>query len=109
MERFRKVLFKIQNLNLKVAMYHMVTAFKPRPFSNNLFKKHASNLAELRQRAAKFLQLEELKEFGNQVRVENIIDKKFQDKYITPDTTQQLFGLCKQDDISLFVKESSYL
>ena len=41
----------------------MVTALKPGPFSDSLCMQPATTLDELRQRATKYMQLEELKEF----------------------------------------------
>ncbi|XP_068504393.1 uncharacterized protein [Phaseolus vulgaris] len=63
MDRFGKVALSIHNLSLKVTMHHMITTLKPRPFADNLCKKPAVNLDELRQRASKFMQMEELREF----------------------------------------------
>jgi len=79
MERFGKIALNIRNLSPEVAMHHMVTALKPGLFSDNLCKKPVMNLDELRQRAAKFMQLEELREFCTKTRapeeVERRIDK----------------------------------
>jgi len=55
MERFGKVALNIPNLNPEVAMPHMVTTLKPKPFSDSLCKKLTTNLDELSQRAAKFM------------------------------------------------------
>jgi len=55
MERFGKVVLNIRNLNLEVAMHHMVTALKPEPFSDSLCNKPVADMDELRQRAAKFM------------------------------------------------------
>jgi len=44
-------------------MHHMVTAVKLGSFSDSLCKKPVMNLDELQQRATKFMQLEELREF----------------------------------------------
>ena len=63
MDRFGKVALSIHNLSLKVTMHHMITTLKPRPFADNLCKKPTVNLDELRQRASKFMQMEELREF----------------------------------------------
>ena len=63
MERFGKILLNISNLNPEVAMHHLVTALKPGLFVDSLCKKPVSNLDELRTRATKFMQMEELKEF----------------------------------------------
>ena len=63
MERFGKVALSIRNLSPKITMHHMITALKPGPFADSLCKKLATNLDELRQRASKFMQMEELREF----------------------------------------------
>jgi len=63
MERFGKISLNISNLNPEVAMHHLETALKPGPFVDSLCKKPVSNLDELRTRATKFMQMEELKEF----------------------------------------------
>ena len=70
MERFGKVALGIRNLSPEVTMHHMITALKPGPFADSLCKKPATNLDELRQRASKFMQMEELREFQNQVRID---------------------------------------
>lgn len=80
MERFRKMMFSIQNLSLEVAMHHLVTALILDPFSDSLCKKPTSNKDELQQRATKFMQLKELHVFRRKVHgVEgshNYMDKK---------------------------------
>jgi len=70
MERFGKEALNIRNLNSNVAMHHMVMTLKPGPFFDSLCKKPTTKMDELRQRVAKFMQLEELKEFRHQVRME---------------------------------------
>ncbi|XP_068483323.1 uncharacterized protein [Phaseolus vulgaris] len=70
MERFGKVALGIRNLSPEVTMHHMITALKPGPFADSLCKKPATNLDELRQRASKFMQMEELREFRNQARID---------------------------------------
>lgn len=62
MERFGKVAWDIKNLDLVVAMHHLVMALRLGPFVNNLCKKLTSNLDELCCRATKCMQLEELTE-----------------------------------------------
>ena len=52
-------------------MHHMLTALRPGPFADNLCMQLADSLDELRKRAAKYMQLEELREFRNQARAEN--------------------------------------
>jgi len=63
MKRFGMISLNISNLNPEVAMHHLVTALKPGSFVDSLCKKPVSNLDELRTKATKFMQMEELKEF----------------------------------------------
>jgi len=70
MDRFSKVAMSIRNLSLDVAMHHMLTALHPGPFADNLCMQPADNLDELRKRASKYMELEELREFRNQARAE---------------------------------------
>ncbi|XP_027357444.1 uncharacterized protein LOC113866844 [Abrus precatorius] len=70
MERFGKVTLSIHNLELAVVMHHLTTALKPGPFVNSLCKKPPINLDELRSRAAKYMQMEELSEYRSQVRMD---------------------------------------
>ena len=66
----------IRNLSPEVAMHHMLTALRPGPFADSLCMQPAVSLDELRRRAAKFMQLEELREFKNQARAEASGEKK---------------------------------
>lgn len=66
-EQLEKMRLSIQNLSSEVAMHHLVTPLKPGPLSNNLCKKPAVNMDKLWQRAAKFMQLQELWEFRTKV------------------------------------------
>ena len=70
----------IQNLSLHVAMHHMLTTLHPEPFADNLCMQPATSLDELRKRAAKFMQLEELREFHNQARAEASEEKSKDEK-----------------------------
>ncbi|XP_020224143.1 uncharacterized protein LOC109806174 [Cajanus cajan] len=63
MERFEKMTLSIHNLDPAVAMHHLTTALRPGPFVNNLCKKPPRDLDDLRQRATKYMQMEELAEF----------------------------------------------
>jgi len=63
MDKFSKMALDIRNLSPEVAMHHMVTALKPGSFSDNLCMQPATTLDELRQRATKYMRLEELREF----------------------------------------------
>lgn len=54
----------------------MVTALRPRPFLDNLCMNPVADIDELYQWAAKFMQVEELREFKSQVRSKNNISKR---------------------------------
>ncbi|XP_068492311.1 uncharacterized protein [Phaseolus vulgaris] len=68
MDKFNKMVLDIRNLSPEVAMQHMVTALKPGPFFDSLCMQLTTTMDELRQRATKYMQLEELKEFLNKAR-----------------------------------------
>ena len=79
-DRFNKVAMSIHNLSPDVAMHHMLTTLRLGPFSKNLYMQLAASLDELRKIAAKFMQLEELREFRNQARAEAIGEKGKEEK-----------------------------
>jgi len=60
----------IRNLSPDVAMHHKLMTLHPGPFADNLCMQSADSLDELRKRAAKYMQLKELREFRNQARAE---------------------------------------
>jgi len=67
----------IRNLSPKVALPQMVTALRARPFVDCLCKKAIANMVELRIKAAKYMRMEELKDFKNKNKVEdNAVEKK---------------------------------
>jgi len=63
MDRFNQVAPQIQNLNSEVAL-------RPRPFTDSLCKKPATDMNEMRVKASKFMRLEELRDFGGQMKIE---------------------------------------
>jgi len=65
-----------RNLCPEVAMHHMLTALRPGPFTDSLCMQPATNLDDLRRRAAKFMQLEELREFRNNARAKASGERK---------------------------------
>jgi len=75
MEGFGKLALQIWNLNPEVALHHLVTTLRLGSFAYSLCMEPTSNLDELRRRATKFVQLEELREFRSQVRVESSQEK----------------------------------
>jgi len=50
---------------------HLVIALQSGSFTNNLCKKPAKNIDKVRQQAAKFMQLEELRDYRNSVQAYN--------------------------------------
>ena len=80
MDRFSKVAMNIRNLSSDVAMHHMLTTLRPRPFSYNLCMQPTDSLDELRKRATKYMQLEELREFRNQAHAEAGGEKNKEEK-----------------------------
>ncbi|XP_020211805.1 uncharacterized protein LOC109796548 [Cajanus cajan] len=70
MSRFNKAALEIRDLNPVVALHHLTTALKPGPFANNICKKPPTDMDDLRRRADKYMQMEELAEFRNQARAE---------------------------------------
>ncbi|XP_068486801.1 uncharacterized protein [Phaseolus vulgaris] len=75
-DRFSKTAMSIRNLSPEVAMHHMLTALRPGPFADSLCMQPVTNLDDLRRQAAKFMQLEELREFRNNARAEASGEKK---------------------------------
>ena len=57
-------------------MHHMLTALRPGPFADSLCMQPATSLNDLKRRATKFMQLEELREFRNNARAEASGEKK---------------------------------
>ncbi|XP_020235170.1 uncharacterized protein LOC109815012 [Cajanus cajan] len=72
MDRFNKVALEIRDLNPAVALHHLTTALKPGPFVNSICKKPPSDMNDLRRRADKYMQMEELVEYRNQARAESL-------------------------------------
>ncbi|XP_020233949.1 uncharacterized protein LOC109814035 [Cajanus cajan] len=68
--RFNKAALEIRDLNPTLALHHLTTALKLRPFANSICKKPPTDMDDLRQRANKYMQMEELAEFRNQARAE---------------------------------------
>ncbi|XP_020225378.1 uncharacterized protein LOC109807268 [Cajanus cajan] len=70
MSRFNKAALEIRDLNPTVALHHLTTALKPGPFANSVCKKPPTDMDDLRRRADKYMQMEELAEFHNQAQAE---------------------------------------
>jgi len=67
-------------LDPTVAMHHLIIALKLGAFVNNICKKPTSNQDELRRRAAKYMQMEKLVKYRNQIQTYVILAKKDNDK-----------------------------
>jgi len=61
-------------------MHQLITALIPGSFADSLCKKSTKDLDELRQHSTKFMQMEELREFRNQVRVDVGSEKKINER-----------------------------
>lgn len=61
-------------------MHHLIIALKLGAFVNNICKKPTSNQDELRRRAAKYMQMEKLVKYRNQIQTYVILAKKDNDK-----------------------------
>ncbi|XP_020230118.1 uncharacterized protein LOC109810918 [Cajanus cajan] len=70
MSRFNKAALEIRDLNPAVALHHLTTTLKPGPFANSICKKPPIDMDDLRRRADKYMQMEELAEFRNQAKAE---------------------------------------
>lgn len=64
MDRFGKVALKIRRLIPEVAIHHLITTLWLGPFADNLAMHPTSDMDDLRQRATKYMQVEELREFA---------------------------------------------
>lgn len=60
---FSKVALKIKNLNPKFVLHYMIMILRSGPFVDNLFMTQPTSMDELRQRATKFIWLEEEREY----------------------------------------------
>jgi len=75
MERFGNLTLQIRDLNPEVALHHLVTGLKPRPFTDDLCIRPTYSLEEIKRRSTKFMQLEEVREFKNRLRVDSFQEK----------------------------------
>jgi len=81
-QRFEKVALRIKDLSPEVAWLHMIMGLRPGPFADNLAMKPTTSLDELRQRAAEYIQYEELRELREEMGAENSpTDNKACDRY----------------------------
>ncbi|XP_020230876.1 uncharacterized protein LOC109811526 [Cajanus cajan] len=67
---------EIGDLNPAVALDRLSTALRPGPFVNSLCKKPPIDMNDLRRRAEKYMQMEELLETRNQARAEENYNRK---------------------------------
>nr|KYP45848.1 hypothetical protein KK1_032602 [Cajanus cajan] len=72
MDRFNKAALEVKDLNPVVALHHLTMALKPGPFVDIICKKPPIDMDDLRRRADKYMQMEELADFRNQARAETM-------------------------------------
>ncbi|BAT79367.1 hypothetical protein VIGAN_02224300 [Vigna angularis var. angularis] len=68
MKTFTKLPLKISNLNPKFILHYMITTLKSNPFVDDLCMMSPKSMDELRLKIAKFMHLEEVKEYRSKVR-----------------------------------------
>ncbi|XP_020209660.1 uncharacterized protein LOC109794625, partial [Cajanus cajan] len=78
MDRFNKIAMEIGDLNPAVALDRLSTTLRPGPFVNSLCKKPPVDMNDLRRRAEKYMQMEELAETRNQARTKEGYSRKEQ-------------------------------
>jgi len=61
-ERLGKLALNINNLSPEITLHQMINALRSGPFADSLCKRPATSMVEFRQRAAKYMRMEELKE-----------------------------------------------
>ncbi|RDX91833.1 hypothetical protein CR513_26132, partial [Mucuna pruriens] len=71
MDRFSGVVVKNKDLYPKVTLHSMIMALKLELFSNNLYKRPLTLMDELRARASKYIQMEEMAGNRDGVKVEH--------------------------------------
>jgi len=71
-------MWKGVTLGPTVAMRHLVMTLRPGPFVNSLCKKPTSDFDDLRCRAAKFMQLEELTSTTNNCEMKHLDQRRAQ-------------------------------
>ncbi|XP_020211729.1 uncharacterized protein LOC109796469 [Cajanus cajan] len=75
-DRFNKIAMEIGDLNPAVALDRLSTTLRQGPFVNSLCKKAPVDMNDLRRRAKKYMQMEELAETRNQARAEESYGRK---------------------------------
>jgi len=80
MERFGKLALSIDNLSPEVTLHQMINALRSEPFIDSLCERPATSMVELRQRVAKHMQMEELKDFKSNIKAEDNISTKKHEK-----------------------------
>jgi len=76
MDRFGQVALNIRGLLPEVAMVYLTTALRSGPFADSLSMQPAAIMDELRQRAAQYMHVEDLREFKAHARADQGHEKR---------------------------------
>jgi len=63
LDRYNRMLVKIKDLNNEIARHHFSYGLQPGVFADKISRKKPKTMEEMRERAAKFIQMEDMQEF----------------------------------------------
>lgn len=62
MDRDHKMVRRVKGLSIELALQYVMSALRPRPFKDSIFRRHPKTMEELRERAADEVRVEEMKQ-----------------------------------------------
>ncbi|XP_027927449.1 uncharacterized protein LOC114184336 [Vigna unguiculata] len=63
LDRYNRMSVKIKDLSDEIARHHFSYGLQPRVFADKISRKKSKTMEEMRERAAKFIQMEDMQEF----------------------------------------------